>query len=120
MSEDAFEFKKLVAELKEIQEARQKIEAKERVIIAQLEALGSTNQDCLFRVGDEIFITNRINHVPRGVVGSILDRAGKVTRIHNKKIYLESFSGYPTWRIEKNLRFLSDQDRKHIAEVLSK
>ena len=120
MSEQPFEFNQLLRELKRIQKTRREVDAREREILVRLEAIGvpkPAEPAELFRVGDEVFITNKIGHGPKDRATSILDRAARVIRVHNGKVYLETFSGYSTWRIEKNLRFLSSQDRVIIAKA---
>ena len=59
-----------------------------------------------FRVGDQILITNRINHTLRGAPGTNDDRVGIVTSVTEQRVFLRTLAGTHTCRARKNLRLV--------------
>jgi len=58
----------------------------------------------VFRVGDRVRITNRINPpLSRFGRNYRLDRLGTVTRVTATRVYLITDSGWETWRAHKNV-----------------
>ena len=66
-------------------------------------------------VGDKVFITNKISHVPNTRTSTPADRAAVVTRLHLNQIHLKTINRHYTWRIRKNLRKITDQEYDEIA-----
>ena len=64
------------------------------------------------RLGSQVYITNRITHVPLFRRATIRDRAAIVTTIdrHTDRIYIRTYNGHKTWRIARNLRHLSERE----------
>ena len=63
-----------------------------------------------FNVGDSVYITNTVRHARNP---SFKHRAGVVTRVSGRRIYLETDSEHETWRIEANLRFLTEEEKTY-------
>jgi hypothetical protein len=60
----------------------------------------------VFRAGDRVLITNRINHTLRGVPGSGTDQIGIVQRVTAERVHFVTLAGTHTCRAPKNLRLL--------------
>jgi hypothetical protein len=59
-----------------------------------------------FQVGDQVLITNRINHARRGAPGTDDDRVGIVTSVTEHRVFLRTLAGTHTCRARKNLRLI--------------
>lgn len=55
-----------------------------------------------------MYINNAIRHTRNP---SLKDRVGVVVRVSGQRVYLETDSGYETWRLQKNLRDLTSQEQ---------
>ena len=67
-----------------------------------------------FVVGDSVFITNRIRHVPIRRTPSLRDRAAIITSMNGARIQLRTYNGYDTWRLISNIRHLTRQEKERI------
>ena len=67
-----------------------------------------------FVVGDSVYITNRLRHIPLRRLPTLRDRAAIITSMSGTRIYLRTYNGYDTWRIISNIRKLTRQERDRI------
>ena len=67
------------------------------------------------QLGQRVYITNRIRHVPIGRRSSTRDRAGVVTRVVGERIYVITYNHHKTWRIARNLRPLTETEHQNIV-----
>ena len=70
--------------------------------------------DQRLNVGDTVYITNRIRHVPFGRQSTHADRAATIDRIINGRVYVTTFNGFQTWRLDNNLRTLTQEEARDI------
>ena len=70
-----------------------------------------------FQVGDHVFITNNIRHVPFRRRATPADRAAVIERTTDNRIYFHTYNGYSTWRHRDNLRFLTPREQTNIRDT---
>jgi hypothetical protein len=58
-----------------------------------------------YRVGDRVYITNRLTRKPRHRVTNEGDRISTVTKVFATRVEITTVNGQKTWRIPSNLRF---------------
>lgn len=68
-------------------------------------------------VGEHVYITNRIRHVPSARTTSALDRAAIVTGYLGSRIYFRTYNGDETWRESQNLRLLSTDEKQNLTRI---
>lgn len=65
-----------------------------------------------YRIGDLIYITNRITHAPPGRSNSLIFRAATVISLRDARVHFRTFSGTTSWRLPHNVRHLT-LDEQH-------
>ena len=66
-----------------------------------------------FVIGDKVYITNRISHARNRA--NPLDRASIVQSVSGDKVYITTINGFSTWRLNHNLRLLSEKEIRNIG-----
>jgi len=67
-----------------------------------------------FEVGERVFITNNIRHVPFRRRANLRDRAAIAQRILNDRVHITTCNGCETWRHASNPRKLTDNEHENI------
>ena len=77
-----------------------------RVFNRSGEQEGPSRSTVDFQVGDQVLITNRINHACQGAPGTNDNRVGIVTSVTEQRVFLRTLAGTHTFRARKNLRLV--------------
>ena len=128
----------LISQLEDLQLAAERIHQQERAVTQQIRFLterargtrttrpvsptGDQHQDLTeqeFRVGQRVYIQNRIRHVPFGRRSTPRDRAAVVQRVSGDRIYITTYNGFETWRTSTNLRHLTAEEHQDIIAAQS-
>lgn len=123
------EVDKLTQELEELRIRRERINSEEKLALARLKsAVAGTNRHGdqehavprtakrSFTVGQRVYITNRIGHVPLTRRTTLKDRAGTVQRVTKSRVYITTYNGNETWRIPGNVRQLTNEEHEEIVK----
>jgi hypothetical protein len=63
-----------------------------------------------FRIGDRVYITNRLHRIPRNRTANQGDRISIVTKVFAKRIELRTINGDNKWRIPGNIRLARNDE----------
>lgn len=121
---DDNDLNKLVKQLEELRIERERIGYEERRIIEQIKDASSSTkansqpdstEEAQFAIGQRVYITNRVGHVPFTRRTSPKDRAAVVNRVTKTRVYITTYNGYDTWRHSSNLKRLTRAKHEDIV-----
>ena len=97
------EISELFRELNTIRQRVAELSIQEDSLIERIEHLSQReNKQRPFKTGDRVLITNEIK-LKRNTTVTRKDRAGTITKVTPKRIYILTDNGKKTWRAHKNV-----------------
>ena len=111
----------IIRRLQELHLEKEELHEEEKELLSRLRSKSeqeeeSDNRAEGFAVGDHVYITNKVSHLPPLRRATPADRAAIVDNITRTRVYLITYRGHHTWRQPGNIRALTPREQRNIRK----